>query len=135
MTNKFLILLILAIPFLSCKKECAEPTYGVPGLYEGTFSYSPGTIIDYPQYFSYSLLENGNIYAESNDRGNWYYATGTWKKNGNIIESTYTYKNSQGGPSVQTSSVTFDPKGKLVNGTWYNPAINQRGTFEMTRKK
>jgi hypothetical protein len=131
-----LLICTLAFTLTSCEQEVDPVTYGVEGLWIGTYKYDPGVSPNQnPQYFSFVVKPGGELLAESKEGTNRYFAVGTWTLNGTTLQANYTYPTSPGGGVLaQTATANFDNSGKLTSGVWFNTATpTTRGTFTMDR--
>jgi hypothetical protein len=124
-----LCLILTSVSVSGCKKEIFDHHGSIHGLWIGT--YLVNNLNQPEQYFSYIIKPDGTILVESKSPGKSYLAKGTWKLEGKNFSAEYTYlvcPEDAVGVS-QTATATYDPKGKLKNGTWedqYNT-----GTFKM----
>jgi hypothetical protein len=128
---KFLPLLLCLCFVLSCKKECATPTYPISGLYEGTYTVD-GLAGSF--YYSLILKPDGRLITEgAGADGIRYIGTGNWTLSG----TTLTYNtNPLHVTFSQTGTFTYQNTGDLTSGTWRDVGSpsNLKGTFPVMKR-
>ena len=132
----FLLACTLIFTLPSCDQEVDPVTYGVEGLWIGSYKYDPRVCFNQnPQYFSFVIKPGGELLVESKEGASRYFAVGTWTLSGTTLQCNYTYPASPGGGTLaQTATATFNTNGTLTAGVWFNTATPAtRGTFTMNR--
>jgi hypothetical protein len=127
----------LLFQMVSCKKAQAQTaaTYPVQGLWVGTYTFDgqPGLG---EQYFSFVIKPDGTMINDTKFSNQQHLSVGTWSLNGNILSCTFTniYGIAQTIGTPQTSTATWDNKGKLTSGIWRNTgSTGGSGTFTLAR--
>jgi hypothetical protein len=127
----------LVFQMVSCKKAQAQAaaTYPVQGLWVGTYTADgqPGLG---EQYFSFIIKPDGTLINDTKFLNQQHLSLGNWSLNGNILSCTFTnvYGIAQNVGTPQTSTATWDNKGKLTSGIWRNTGSTAgSGTFTLAR--
>jgi hypothetical protein len=138
MAKKFLLLFFtLSFLFISCSKKSDDTikdiVYPITGFWVGT--YTVDNLNQPPLYFAFSIQSDSTIIVQSQgEDGKTYYQYGTWSLSGTSFSASATtidpeYLNSG---VAETSTATFDNKGKLTSGIW--KTIYHTGKFSLERK-
>jgi hypothetical protein len=121
----------------SCKKSTAQnsATYPIQGLWIGTYTVDgqPGLG---EQYFSFIIKPDGTMINDTKFSNQQHLAPGTWTLSGSTLSCTFTsvYGIPQNIGITETSTATWDNKGKLTTGIWKNVApLTGSGTFTLSR--
>lgn len=126
--RKHLFILLSLFLVISCKKDTANITHPIVGLWQGTYSVdqvpSQGN-----QYFSFIIKPDGTLLTESKGgNGLTYYGVGNWTLTGSVF--AYTLTSTSNGVQ-QSGQLTNNTAGSLTSGTWHdtNNSPNLSGTF------
>ena len=122
-----------------CKKEDPKPTtettYPIQGLWIGTYAVDGQPSLG-EQYFSFIIKPDGTMINDTKFSNQQHLAPGTWTLSGNTLSCTFTsvYGIPQNIGITETTTATWDSKGKLTSGIWKNVApLTGSGTFTLTR--
>lgn len=130
---------ISAFLLSSCQKDGIQPqtevVYPIEGLWIGTYKVDgqPGLG---EQYFSFIIKPDGTMINDTKFSNQQHLAPGTWTLSGNTLSCTFTsvYGIPQNIGITETTTATWDNKGKLTTGIWKNVApLTGSGTFTLTR--
>lgn len=117
-----LVVLLMTATFFACKKEDAQPSFTIEGVWKGKIG--TGNVTPGGQY-ALNIRQGGSLERINTSGG--VSASGTWQLSGNTLTGTYTYPSG----TVVTFSGSVDKKQQTITATWQNQS--EQGTFHATK--